>query len=251
MKKLLLLLIFISNSALAERYVPRLMSASERKTALEVLGFGSASKILANPYPLGGKSGVEIGISSEYIPVKDLGSLGDKSSRRSELNYYSLTVAKGLFYNVDTELHFTPGFQAEDVSAYGGQIRWGFYEFPFMPGAVSLVVHGSATNYASLLDTRTTGVDLIATFVIEDIALYFGGGEGRSVGTFLGGAYDSGQTESTTNACNGNNCENAYEDLRQQHTVFGASLSFSQVFAAFEINRYFFSTYSAKIGWRF
>ncbi len=251
----LILLNFFSEGAWAERYIPRLMNASERKTALQILGFGSASKIIANPYALGGHQGAEIGISSEYIPVHDLGSLGDKSSHRSELNYFSLSVAKGLYYDVDTAIHFTPAFQKEDLASFGGQVRWGFYEFQFMPGNLSIVGHGSATSFASLIDTRTTGFDFIATFVVEDVALYVGGGEGRTIGTFVGGTETATAfgtvTESTTSICNNGECETAYEDLSSSHTVFGISLSFADLFAAFQIDRYYLPTYSAKLGWRF
>lgn len=236
---------------MADRFVPRQMAAGDRKIALQVLGFGAASKILGNPYPLGGYQGLEIGLSSEYIPVKDLSSLGDKSATRTEVNYYTLSVAKGIFYNIDTVVHFTPAFQQENLSSYGGQLRWGFYDFPFMHGGLSLILHGSATSFSNLIDTRTTGTDLIATFVVEDVALYFGGGDARSIGTFRGGDINGTVTESTTSACNGTTCSDAYEDLNQGHTVFGISLAFAKLYAAFQVDRYYQSTYSAKLGFRF
>lgn len=250
-----LVIIFVGSQAVADRYIPRRMSEDERHTALQILGFGSASKTLANPYPLGGQSGVEMGVTTEYIPSQDLKSLGDKSSLRSELNYYSLSISKGLFYNIDTSVHFTPAFQNEDISSYGGQLRWGFYEFTFLPGGLSAILHGSATNFGSLLDTRTTGVDLVATVVVEEVALYFGFGQARALGNFRGGtvlsATDTTRTESTTDILVFDNYQNAYEDIQQAHTMFGVSLAFSEFFAAFQIDRYYLSSYAAKIGWRF
>jgi hypothetical protein len=235
----------------AERYVPRLMNSNDRKIALEILGFGSASKILSNPYALGGHEGLDFGVSTEYIPVQDLSSLGDKSTRNRELNFYTLSISKGLFYNVDTTIQFTPAFQKEDVSSYGAQLRWGFYEFPFMPGGLSAVLHGSATNYGSFLDTRTTGTDLVATVVVENVALYFGFGEARSIGTFSGGLVTAGKTESATDNCDPTSCKAGNEDIKENHTVFGINLAFSTFYASFEIDRYFLSTYSAKLGYRF
>lgn len=245
------LILFSMSGVQAERFVPRQMSESERTIALQILGFGSASKILANPFPLGGRSGFEMGVTTEYLQVQDLASLGDKSTRNRELNYSSFSVAKGLFYNVDTAFHFTPAFQTEDLSSYGGQIRWGFYEFPFIPGGLSLVWSRSDTNYGNLLNTRTTGRDIVATVVVEDVALYFGVGDATSIGTFGGGTLTGTATESTTDICTATYCSASNEELSEVHTLFGISLSFDELFASVEINRYFLSSYSAKLGWRF
>lgn len=244
--------LFSLSLAQAERFVPRRMNDSERQIALQILGFGSASKILGNPFPLGGHSGFEVGVSSEYLQVQDLASLGDKSTRNRELNYNSFSVAKGLFYNIDTAIHFTPAFQKEDLSSYGAQVRWGFYQFPFLPGGLSLVFDRSETNYGNLLSTQTTGQDLIATVVVEDVALYFGIGQATSVGNFNGGTLNGTTTESTTDACfTATYCSSVNQQLRQLHTVFGINVSFNEFFGAVEINRYFISSYAAKIGWKF
>ncbi len=239
--------------AQAERFIPRRMSESDRRLALQILGFGSASKILSSPFPLGGHPGFEVGLTTEYLQVQDLASLGDKSTRNRELNFNSFSVAKGLFYNIDAAFQFTPAFQKEDVSSYAGQVRWGFYEFPFIPGGLSLVINRSDTNYGNLLNTRTTGQDLVATVVVEDVSLYFGVGTANTVGTFSGGTQTGTSTESTTDLCVGASayCASANEEMSQAHTLFGISLSFNQLFAALEIDRYFLSTYSAKVGWRF
>lgn len=93
--------------------------------------FGSASKVLDNPYPLGGYTGIEFGLASEFIPVEDLASLGSKTTDKGEYNYYTLTLGKGLYYNVDMHAYFTPFGQAEKMQSYGAQIRWGFYEASF------------------------------------------------------------------------------------------------------------------------
>ncbi len=246
------LILFFVSWAQAERFLPRRMSESERHIALQILGFGSASKILANPFPLGGHPGFEMGLTTEYLQVQDLASLGDKSTRNRELNYSSFSVAKGLFYNIDAAFHFTPAFQKEDLSSYGGQFRWGFYEFPFIPGGLSFVLNRSDTNYGNLLNTSTTGRDLVATVVVEDVALYFGVGQANSIGSFSGGTLAGTVTESTTDLCSsGTYCTSANQELTEVHTLFGISLSFNDLFASVEINRYFVSSYSAKIGWRF
>lgn len=225
------------------------MNASERKIALQILGFGASNKILANPYPLGGYQGIEFGVSSEFIPITEIASLGDNSVNRSELNYYTFSLSKGLYNNFDLGLHFTPAFQEENVSSYGTHVRWGFHEFRFMKGGLSVIMHTSATNYASRMDTRTTGIDLLASFIVDDIALYAGVGEGRSLATFQGATVASG--ESTTDDCDAVQCNPAYEDARNSHTIFGIAITFTDMFLAFQIDRYYLSTYSGRLGWRF
>jgi hypothetical protein len=237
---LFILIISWQASAVTTFSLPTGLTASDREAALGILGFGSAAKLLASPYPLGGYDGVEVGLSSEYIPLADVASLGNKSNSKSDLNYLNLTLGKGLFYNVDVLLQFIPLPQDEAVSGYGAQIRWGFYETKFMPAALSLVFHGSAMNFNNLLGAHTTGADLIASVNMKDVSLFFGAGQARSVGTFVGGVggiTDSGVTETT--------------DVASPHTVFGISIKMSNVFVALEVDRYVQSTYAGKLGLRF
>ncbi|WP_413290081.1 hypothetical protein [Bdellovibrio sp. HCB337] len=238
---LIAVFIFIfTSSAFAALDFPQNLNASERKTALSILGFGTASKLLSSPYPLGGFHGVEVGMTSEYIPLADLAGLGTKSNSKTDLNYFNLMLGKGLFYNLDLFVHFIPMPQDESVSGYGAQLRWGFYETKFMPAALSLVVHGSGTNINNLLGAETTGVDLVGSVNMRDVSLFFGIGQARSVGTFVGGAdgvTDTGNTESA--------------DVYSPHTMFGISIKMASVFIALEVDRYVQSTYAGKLGVRF
>lgn len=220
--------------------LPTELNAAEREMTLSILGFGAASKLLSSPYPLGGFDGVEIGMSSEFIPLSDLASLGSKTSTRADFNYFNLSFAKGLFHNVDILIHFIPIPQGESVSGFGGQLRWAFYETGFMPAALSLVVHGAGTNFSNLLDAVTTGADLVGSVNMRDVSLFFGAGMARSVGSFVGGTggiTDTGNTEA--------------EDVYSLHTVFGISIKMSNVFLALEVDRYVQSTYAGKMGIRF
>lgn len=237
---ILLLILHTSWQAFAGMVLPVNMSSADREVALGVLGFGSAAKLLSSPYALGGYDGVEVGVSSEYIHLADVASLGSKSNSRSDVSYMNVTLGKGLFYNVDVFLQFVPMPQGESISGYGGQMRWGFYEAKFMPAALSFVAHGSAMNFNNLVGTHTTGVDLVGSVNMRDVSLFFGVGQGRSVGTFVGGAgglTDSGLSETT--------------DVISQHTLFGISVKMSNVFLALEVDRYVQSTYAGKMGLRF
>ncbi|HEY8272821.1 MAG TPA: hypothetical protein VIG33_18150 [Pseudobdellovibrionaceae bacterium] len=220
--------------------LPTGLNASDRETTLGILGFGSAIKLLSSPYPLGGYDGVEVGLSSEYIPSSDLASLGSKSTSGNDINYFSLVLGKGLFYNIDILVQFVPLPQEEFISGFGGQLRWSFYETKFMPLALSLVFHGSSMNFNNLLGCETTGMDLMGSVNMRDVSLFFGAGQARSVGSFIGGTggiTDSGNAETS--------------DISSPHTVFGISIRMSNVFLALEVDRYVHSTYAGKMGFRF
>lgn len=240
-QKIFLLIIFaFSLDVQANFRMPKLLTKKDREQSLEILGFGSASKILGNPYPLGGYSGVELGISSEFIPIVDIASLGGKTSSQTELQYYSLSFGKGLYHNVDTFFYFSPFTQTENITSYGAQIRWGFLELPTIPAMLSFIFHGDGVNFFNQVNTRTLGADLIATINIEDTALFFGIGQARSIGTFIGGA--DGITDS------GNNQQ---EDIYQNHTLFGLNIDFNNYFLAVQVDRFSQSNYSTKLGMRF
>lgn len=229
-----------SGALLAALSIPKNLNSEDRKIVLSVLGFGTSSKILANPWPLGGEQGVELGLRSEFITVESLAGLGSRTSTTGEYSYLTLSFSKGLYYNVDTEVFFTPLPQKEEIMVYGAQLRWALWEGMNFPAAASLVVHGSGANFANQLDTRTVGSDLLLTVSMQSAAIYFGGGVIRSIGTFLGGAggiIDSGQV--------------ADEDVSDSHTVFGFSMGVGDLNLAFEVDRILQSSYSGKIGYRF
>jgi hypothetical protein len=224
----------------ATSLIPKNLNKTDREMTVEALGFGSAAKLLSSPYPLGGYSGVEVSVSSEYIPMADVSVLGAKTTARADLNYLNVVVGKGLYYNVDLLLQFIPMPQDASISGFGGQLRWGFYQTSFMPGNLSVVVHGSSTNFYNVLGTETSGVDLVGSMNMKDVSLFFGAGQARSVGSFIGGT--GGVTES-------GNSESS--DVYSPHTVFGISIKMSSVFLALEVDRYVQSTYAGKVGVRF
>lgn len=234
---LFLILFFATTTATAAVDLPKKMNESDRRVLLGILGYGSQSKLLSSPVPLGGSQGFEVGVSSEYIPIEDLNGLGAKTDVRGELSYQMLTFGKGLPHNVDTFVQMTPYQRGNGVFAYGGHVRWGFHEFERFPALMSLVLHGSGANYDNQVDARTTGLDLIMTVAMEDASLFFGGGRIRTIGSFPGAMTAEGTT--------------ADEDLSGTHMVFGLSLSFGRVFLALEVDRVEQSTYGGRLGLRF
>ena len=203
-------------------------------------GFGTAIKSLTDPYPLGGYSGVEIGVANEIIPTTDMAGLGNKSKLQGETSYAQLSFAKGLYYNVDLFVDFVPMGQNEKVSGFGGGFRWGFFEAEYLPVTVSFQATANSTSFQNKINLTTQTLDLIASFNVEDVTLYAGVGPVRSWGVFMGGA--DGVTDS-------GNVEN--EMLSTTRMLAGLAVKFSKVFAALEINRTTEPSYAAKIGVRF
>ena len=230
----------MSFQVLAELEIPARMSSMDRKKALEILGFSSSAKILGNPYPLGGYSGIEIGYTTEVIGTGELATLGAKAKSQSETSFSSLTLGKGLYNNVDLFLQFAPFTQAEEISNFGGQVRWGFYQAEYMPAHLSLVVYANSTSFQNKISTVSQGSDLVAGFSVQDLTLYTGIGMVRSIGTFFGG--DGGVTDDG---------ETATEDVSSSHYLAGINIKFSKAFLAMQLDRYSQSTYSAKLGMRF
>lgn len=234
------LLMIFSNVSTAAMRLPTQLNESNRKIVAQILGFGSMMKLLSNPYPLGGYSGVELGFSSEYIPFENLASLGSKSPDKGDYNYFTLSVGKGLFYNVDFFLQFTPMPQQEGLSSFGAQVRWGIFETNFFPFSLSLVMTGGGSSFSNVVNSTTQGADLVGTVNMKDVAVYFGAGKARTITTFVGGT--SGVTDD----------QNSYQvDLLETHEVFGVSLKMSEYFVALEVDRYAEATYSGKVGVRF
>ncbi|QDK39008.1 hypothetical protein [Bdellovibrio sp. NC01] len=233
-------LLFVGFTVQAASDLPRNLSTSEQKRALEILGLGSASKILANPYPLGGYTGVEVGLTAEFIPLEDLSNLGTQTNDSGEFNYYTLTIGKGLYYNIDTLLYFTPAIQDQKVQTFGGQLRWGFYEASFFPISFSANLYAGGANFSNLINVTTMGWDLVATVAIDNVALYFGGGRINAHGKFIGGTNgitSSGETETQTSS--------------ENHTFAGVNVNVSKFFVALEIDKYVDSVYAGKLGFRF
>ncbi len=220
--------------------IPGGLNSTDRIKALEILGLSASSKLLGNPYPLGGYSGVEIGYTVEVIPTGDLASLGAKASNQGETAYSVLTLGKGVYNNVDLYVQVSPFTQSEAISNFGGQMRWGFYQSEFLPAHLSLIVFGSSTNFQNKISTTSQGTDLVAGFTVQDMTLYTGLGLVRTSGTFMGGA--TGVTDSG---------ESAQETVSDSHYVAGVNVRISKMFLAMQIDRYSQSTYSAKLGLRF
>lgn len=230
----------VPHFAFGKLEIPKNLSQKDREAATEVLGYGSAPKILGNPYSLGGYSGIEIGMTSEIIPTTDLSRLGSKSTQQADVSYNQFTIGKGLYRNIDTFLQFGMVGGGESISSYGGQLRWNFFEAEYVPAFMTLVLSASSMNFQNLIITRNQSSDFVLGVSVDDVTLFLGGGLIQSQGTFMGGA--NGVTDTS---------ETLKESVSGAHYLAGMNVKFSNFFLAMEIDRYTQSTYSGKIGFRF
>lgn len=226
--------------SLASLPIPHTLNGSEQRTAAEILGYTTMPKILGNPYALGGYDGVEIGYSFEVIRTDELSRLGSKTKTQTETSYSVLNFGKGLYNNVDVFVQLTPFTQEESVSNFGGQLRWGFYQADYLPISLSLNMSANTTNFQNLIVTNSQGYDLIASVGAQDLTLYTGIGQARTVAQFVGGT--DGVTETH---------ETSIIDIHQLHYLAGLNIKLQSIFLALQLDRHTQETYSAKLGVRF
>jgi hypothetical protein len=226
-------------SAHASIRIPDQLNHDERQEALRILGLGASSKILSDPYPLGGYSGFEVGMSAETLPADNLNRLGDSNvtNSTSGFSYQSLSVGKGIYNDVDIFLEFTPWGESNGITEYGGLVRWSFYEAKYLPMEYSLVVHTNALNIHDAMISSSMGAELLTAVNFHNYSVYFGLGDVDASGRFEPAYTDSKKEEA--------------EEVNELHTFIGATARLDEAFVAFEIDRYTISVYSAKVGLRF
>lgn len=236
----LLLICFLPSLSWASLAIPTDLSADERHRMTELLGLSTGSKILGNPYPLGGYAGIEVGYEYQVISTSEIAQMGSKPSETSEVGVTQLTLGKGLYNNVDLYLEFTPFSQSADVTSYGGQIRWGFYQAEYLPAHLSLILSANSTNFENKATFSSQGGDIVAGFTVQDVTLYTGLGWARAYGNFMGGVSGITDDQSTDKT-----------SASSMHYVAGMNVKYQRMFLALELDRYTDANYAAKLGCRF
>lgn len=240
-KILILILILSSEISFAKVNIPKNLSNDDRIRVLEILGAGTSSKILTDPYPLGGFAGFEAGIQMDTIPVNDLANLGDTVPEQDLFSYPIISIGKGLYKNVDFFAHFIPSSEGTGISEYGGIIRWGFYQMAYLPVSFSINVSASSANINNQLITKNFGYDLVAGITAQNIYFYGGVGQLQSGGDFSGGGTD-GVTDT------GNSEQNK---ITEAHYLVGVGFRVQSVFVTGQMDYHVQPTYSLKVGFRY
>jgi hypothetical protein len=235
------MLALIPDRAFSSIQLPTGMNKNERLEALRIIGLGTASKILSDPYPLGGYTGFEVGYSLESFPADNLGRLGSRISPPQQNTSLSrITIGKGLYNNIDVFIQFTPYVRQDEISQFGGILRWGFYQAPFLPLSLSVLAHLNNSSIGAQLSTQTRGFNLIGGVDSGNISVFAGAGLAESTGTFIGGPASLTDTRYSET-----------EYVSHFHSVIGGTLKFSNLFVSLQIDRYALPVYSGKLGFHF
>lgn len=220
--------------------IPNGMTSLDRQNATEILGFGTGYKILGDPYPLGGYSGYELGLSYEFLNTSEISQLGAKSQEQATTSYFVFSLSKGLYYGIDFSLQFSPLGQSERFSGFGGAVRWGFAEMSSQPVHFSLQASANSASFQEKINTTTQSLDLLSGYTSEMWTLYGGFGFIRTSGVFIGGPQGITDDQKT-----------ATETVSGVQYFGGLSVKLSDYFLALQANHIDQSNYSVKIGARF
>lgn len=238
--------------------IPKRLTKPDRQEVVETIGVGGATKMLTNPYPLGGYSGLELGYSIEFINVRDVNRLGCQPggtcpnanvSDDNEFRYSRFSIGKGLYHDIDTFFSFAPPIGSTNISDFGAAVRWAFYQAEFLPITFSLILHANRMNVQNDFVNQNMGAEIITGITVDNFALYVGGGMIWAQGTFL--ASDTGNGTVDPTDPDNNPTKQLTEEARLSHTLVGVTLQFENLFAAAEIDHYKDSVYSLKLGTRF
>lgn len=220
--------------------IPNQLGAADRQALLRILGYGTSFKTSGDPYPLGGYMGFEIGVSYELLSTAPIAKLGSGTGIQGDTSLLNITVGKGLFYDVDFYLNFSPLGQVEKISSYGGALRWGIYELEDMPIHFSLQAAANTASFQNKINLTTQNFDLIGGWNFQDVVFFGGIGMIRSSGQFIGGA---GGVNSTT--------ETMTEAVHDTHSFAGISVKYGTYFLALQMDRATQTAYALKLGTRY
>jgi len=215
------------------------LNFNERAHVVRTLGFGGTPKSLTSPLPLGGDLGLEFGISYDFISTSNLRRLGDRQGLGDEVSIPALSIGKGLFSNIDFFFQFSPLPSDQKINHYAGLLRWAFYDIKTLPIKVSLNFSAGVSVFDDFLSLRSTVVDVLTSYYLDNLSLYFGVGYIRSSGYFYGGS-DSLADDLQTHL---------HEDTETRSFV-GLDYDINPYFFTFEINRFTDTVFALKLGLR-
>ncbi len=233
--------------------LPGDLKNSDLNEVTQIVGYGSSTKFLSNPYPLGGHSGFEVGITSEFIDTTDLARLGSGNGDETSLEYNRISIGKGLYHNVDVYIDFVPFVNSNEISEYGGMAKWAFYEADSLPLTLSALLHYDSFNIDDEFINQTLGTDLMAGWNLKNYALYFGGGVLYGSNKFMNTILDmSDPANQAANPTGSPNDPNGYlkENGKRDHFFLGMDVELSPYFISAQIDSYQETVYSLKLGYR-
>jgi hypothetical protein len=239
-----LLGVALVNDADAGILIPDSLSNRDQVEVVRILGLGTSTRTLNDPWPLGGYRGFEVGLSLETLPAEDLSRLGaGLASPQADASYPKISIGKGLFYDLDVFLQFIPYSPRNELSQFGGLIRRRVWTGRQLPLVATVSFHGNQSNIRNQLTMRSLGADLTLGLTVNNVSLYTQFGLASARGHFVGGPF--GLTESSASEL---------QSVDGTHVGLGlvvhSWVPTWPIFAAFQIDRYHINVLSARVGLR-
>lgn len=238
--RIFLFILLLSTGAQAAIQIPTQLTSADRVSLLKILGYGTSFKTSGDPYPLGGYMGFEIGVSYELLSTAQIAKLGSGTGVQGDTSVLNITLGKGLFYDVDFYLNFSPLGQSEKFSSFGGALRWGILELEALPIHFSLQGSANSASFQNKVNTTTQSFDLIGGWNFQDLVFYGGFGLIRSSGQFIGGANGVNDVNDTIT-----------EGVNETHSFAGISVNYGTYFVAAQMDRASQAAYAVKFGVRY
>lgn len=186
MQKIIFIICFLVSSCVFAFEFPKNLSFQDQKKVIGSLSIQSQKKQLSDPAPLGGYKGWEALLSVEALSLSELNSI-DPSIENSEFLFLPrLQLAKGIYYDIDLSLYFSPLLVNKDIKDFGGQFRWLVLENFREHYNLSLSFQVNSTNYKDILFSTNLGFDLIVSRMWELNSLAFGYGFIRNTSRIVG-----------------------------------------------------------------
>ena len=226
--------------------IPGNLANQELSDVIQILGFNTSSKFLSNPYPLGGYSGFEFGLATEFVNTTDLTRLGDGQSDQKSFQYNRISVGKGLYNNLDAFVHFIPFSSSNEISEYGGILKWNFFQSQYLPISASLLGNASTINIEDKFINESLGWSILGGINLSRFALYFGAGDIKARSTFAKSVLDLADPNNYVSSQNTLTTRSS-----QGHSYVGIHIDIASAFLVLQIDRYKEPVYSAKLGLRF
>lgn len=165
---------------------PKNLNFQNQKKVIDSLSLQSQKKQLSDPAPLGGYKGWEALISVEALSLSEINSIDPSLNNSDFLFLPRLQLTKGIYYNIDLSLYFSPLLVNKDIKDFGGQFRWIILKNFKRHYNLSVSFQVNSTNYKDVLFSTNLGFDLIVSRLWEKNSLMFGYGFIRNTSRIVG-----------------------------------------------------------------
>lgn len=186
MKTIIYILAFLFSHNVFAFQFPTNLNFNDQKKVIDILSVQSQKKQTSDPAPLGGYKGWEALVSVEAIGLTELNRLDSDLNNSDMLYLPRLELSKGIYYDIDLSLYFSPFLVNKDIKDFGGQFRLLLLENFRRYYNLSLNFQVNSTNFKDILFSTNLGFDLVVSRLWEKNSLMFGYGFIRNTSRIVG-----------------------------------------------------------------